>query len=233
MKFLITLLVVFPSLALAQAEGEQSFLEAAISIQSFIGLFYVVSFIVGATILLSIVSTLADFDKFKQRAENPARQLAIRFVIAGILMNPSTSVMVMSETLGFSVSNENQFCFAYNLKPNPTEGGVITDGSTRQCYKSAATSLQNALKEKHSQLDKSELQTFLQGKFKVVIGVFQVIAMYFYLSAWFKIYSISEGKERQTTYGKQIVVLIFSTVFLNLPSAMEQIYSWISKIGII
>ena len=151
MKYLITLLIAFPSLAFAQAEGEQSFLEAAISIQSFIGLFYVASFIVGATILLSIVSTLADFDKFKQRAENPARQLAIRFVIAGILMNPSTSVMVMSETLGFSVSNDNQFCFAYNLKPNPTEGGVVTDGSTRQCYESAATNLQKALKEKHTE----------------------------------------------------------------------------------
>ncbi|HHJ3080188.1 TPA: hypothetical protein ACPVZG_004039 [Vibrio parahaemolyticus] len=233
MKYLITLLIAFPSLAFAQAEGEQSFLEAAISIQSFIGLFYVASFIVGATILLSIVSTLADFDKFKQRAENPARQLAIRFVIAGILMNPSTSVMVMSETLGFSVSNDNQFCFAYNLKPNPTEGGVVTDGSTRQCYQSAATNLQKALKEKHTQLDESELQKFLQGKFKVVIGVFQVIAMYFYLSAWFKIYAISEGKERQTTYGKQIIVLIFSTLFLNLPAAMEQIYTWVSKIGII
>ncbi|ELP5898569.1 hypothetical protein QTV49_000443 [Vibrio vulnificus] len=233
MKYLITLLIAFPSIAFANANGEQSFLEAAISIQSFMGLFYVASFIVGATILLSIVSSLADFDKFKQRAENPARQLAVKFVVAGILMNPSTSVMVMSETLGFSVSNDNQFCFAYNLTPNSTEGGVVTDGSTRKCYESAATNLQKALKQKHTQLDESELQKFLQGKFKVVVGVFQVIAMYFYLSAWFKIYAISEGKERQTTYGKQIIVIIFSTLFLNLPAAMEQIYSWVSKIGII
>ncbi|KDM90813.1 hypothetical protein [Photobacterium galatheae] len=235
-RIFISLLALSPAAAFAEAEaGEQtqSFIQAAINIQSFIGLFYVVSFIVGATILLSIVSTFADFEKFKQRAENPARQLVVRFIIAGILMNPSTSVMLMSETFGFSVSKESQFCFAYNLNPNTAKGGVDTDGKTRECYKTASNNLQELLKEKHTQLTESELQKFLDGRFKVVVGVFQVIAMYFYLSAWFKIYAISEGKERQTSYGKQVIVLLFSTLFLNLPAAMEQIYLWVSKTGII
>ena len=192
-----------------------------------------VSFMFGAALILSIISTLSDFEKFKQRAENPSRQLIVRGLIAAILMNPASSVMVLSETLGFNVTKNNEFCFAYRLDPQTRNHDVIRqNGETRECYKKATNSLQKQLKDKYETLNSTELSKFFNGKFKLVISIFQVIAMYFYLSAWFKIYSISEGKERQTTYGKQVVVLLFSTVFLNLPTAMDAGYQWLNTLNL-
>lgn len=176
--------------------------------------------------MLSIISSISDFDKFKQRAENPARQLVVRFVIAGILMSPAQSISIMTQTLGLESTSASKFCFAYTLDPMLRESGVKTDGNVRQCYKDSMTSMQSSLKETYANIDEGELSEFLNGKFMVVVGIFQVIAMYFYLSAWFKIYAISEGKERQSSYGKQVIVLLFSTMFLNLPVIMDSVFTW-------
>lgn len=231
MRGIIPLVLLFA--APAFADSGQLDINIGKGAQSFIALFYMVSFMCGAALVLSIISTLSDFEKFKQRAENPSRQLIVRGLIAAILMNPASSVMVLSETLGFNVTNKNEFCFAYQLDPQTKNHDVIKkNGQTRGCYTKATSSLQKQLEEKYKTLNSTEVSKFFNGKFKLVISIFQVIAMYFYLSAWFKIYSISEGKERQTTYGKQVVVLLFSTVFLNLPTAMDAGYQWLNTINL-
>ncbi|MCY9865138.1 hypothetical protein OTK49_21700 [Vibrio coralliirubri] len=227
-KLLIILASMVPTLALAES-GSSQYISAGQVTQSFISLFYVASFIAGGALLLSIISSISDFDKFKQRAENPARQLVVRFVIAGILMSPATSIQIMTETLGLESTKTSKFCFAYTLNPERGESGVKTDGSVRKCYSDSMTSMQSSLKESYSNIDEGELSDFLNGKFMVVVGIFQVIAMYFYLSAWFKIYAISEGKERQSSYGKQVIVLIFSTMFLNLPVVMDATFTWFAE----
>ncbi len=206
--------------------------EAGQILQSIVGLFYVCSFICGAILLLGIVSAIADFDRFKQRSENAGRQLVIRFIIAAILMSPNTSIETVSKTLGFDVNEETQFCFSYQLKTSENKNGVVINGADNNCYRNATNRLAEELRAKYSSLDENALNQFLSGKFKVVVGVFQVIAMYFYFSAWFKIYSISEGKERQTTYGKQIIVMVFSTIFLNLPTALASGYEFIKSMGL-
>lgn len=231
MRSIIPLTILLTSPAFAEKTASASDIMVGKGAQSFIALFYMVSFICGAALLLSIVSTFADYEKFKQRAENPSRQLIIRALIAGILMNPSTSVMILSETLGFQVNKSNHFCFAYQLNAVKSGDVIKQDGTTRECYNTATNNLQSSLKAKYDTLNATELASFLTGKFKIVVTIFQVIAMYFYLSAWFKIYSISEGKERQTTYGKQVIVLLFSTVFLNLPTAMDAGYKWLNSIN--
>ena len=219
------------SLQSSFASDSGEYVNAAIATQSFVWLFYVISYISGAALLLSIVSIFGDYDRFKQRAENPSRQIVFRFVIAAVLMNPSVNIKMMSETLGFETSSSNEFCFAYNLVPKGgTDGGIKTDGSTRECYSSNMNKLQSTLLASNENINKDELGDFLNGRFKVVIGVFQIIALYFYLSAWFKIYSISEGKERQTTYAKQLIVIVFSTIFLNLPAAINFTLDWVSSL---
>ncbi|PSU89766.1 hypothetical protein [Photobacterium kishitanii] len=224
-KFLVFLVLFLSSPANAGALEN----ETGSFLSYFIVLIYSVAFMGGAYFILTIIGNLCDFDKFKQRSDSPIRQLFVRGLIAGILMNPSNIIGMVSNSLGYDLNGDASYCFAFSETLQTASSAKVDNGSGLNwkykshegCFTSATNSYVKKLTDKINQSEHKKITDLLVGKFRIIVGIFQTIAIYFFFSAWFKIAQISEGKERQTTYGKQIIIIIVSCVFINLPSTIQ------------
>ncbi|ELP6119033.1 TPA: hypothetical protein I7730_16395 [Vibrio vulnificus] len=192
-------------------------------------LIYAVSILLGLKILLTIVFDVLNWSRFSQEHANSMRVIVVKAAVAAVLLSPQASIMMISNTLGFSSSMEEPYCFAYtnklgqndfkSLKFDGTDS-LQGDGNVSKCYETASSNYISELKNKMDDAEKNRVEAFLNGNARIVIAIFQVIAAYFYFSAWYTIMQISNGTERQSTYGKQIVIIIVSSGFLNLPHLM-------------
>lgn len=229
--FLYITLVSFPIYSLAD-DSDKVRSELVVSIQYFA---YALSIVMGVMVLKSIVSTLLDYDRFKQQSENPMHRLAMKVLISAVLLSPQMTLNMTMNTLGYETKESESYCFAYTsgVEKKGFFGGTQTGGAQSACIKESTNKYVNDLVNKLNDTNKTELSDFLGKNFTFLVGMFQGIALIFYFLAWFKIYSISEGKERQTTYGRQMLVLLFSALVINLPKTIEVSINFFKSIKLV
>ncbi|MGR5368512.1 hypothetical protein [Photobacterium damselae] len=205
---------------------------SGIILSGIMGVIYVGAFLSGCYLTWRVIHGIATFDQLKRSSTNPIGQLITKMVIAGMLLAPSFTVRMGSGTLGLTSGN-NDFCYAFSSDLS----SVASDSATKRilqysqsgdCFKSATSEYVSKLTDKLEESQKGAVESLLVGKFRVVIGIFQTIAAYFFFTAWFTITKISDGTERQSTYSKQAVIIIISILFINMPSLVGWGYDFIS-----
>lgn len=211
-------------------------------------LLYAVSFVGGLFILKSSVTHFLKFKENQARGQNSGAKIVVGFIIAGALLSPTKSINLTLNTLGIA-EDGGGYCFAYkvdfindhqtarNKDISQGSGDVIgansllSNGSNADsCLTAPLTKLQGKLKDKTGD---SGLWDKLKdsSEFQFLVGMIQVIAMYFYFSAWFKVWSISEGKGGQgETYGPQAITIFFSSLVYNLPATLDLVIASAEKL---
>ncbi len=240
------MLLAAPTIAFADQAGsnvtpEQLAQNRAMLVSALLYLLYAVSFIGGLWVLKTSVGHFLSYKENQVRGQHSGKKIVIGFIIAGALLSPTKSINLTLSTIGINDGSENGYCFAYdttflkdhqaarNADIQDKSSGVIDAKSliggsaTPSCLTTPLTKLQDALKQSG---EKKGLWDKLgeSSEFQFLIGLIQVIAVYFYFTAWFKVWSISEGKGAQgESYGPHVVTIFFSSLVYNLPSTLDMI----------
>lgn len=228
--FLVIIGALYSSTALAATEDMSK--SAGIVLSGAMALIYLGAFLGGAYLIWRVIHGIATFDQLKRSSTNPIGQLIIKAIIGGMLLAPALTIQLGSNTLGFTNGNE-QYCYAFSselsaMSSNSKTKGILQYSAPNDCFKTATSGYVQKLTDRLADSQKSAVESLLVGKFRVVIGIFQTIAMYFLFTAWFTITKISDGTERQSSYSKQAVIIMVSLLFINMPSLVEWGYDFIT-----
>lgn len=231
--FLIVVAALCSSSALADtgASTDNIASSSGIILSGIMALIYLGSFLSGCYLTWRVIHGIATFEQLKRSSTNPIGQLIVKMVIAGMLLAPSLTVQMGSNTLGLTSGGDYCYAFSSDLSSMASDSAtkrILQYSQSGDCFKSATSEYVGKLTEKLADSQKGVVESLLVGKFRVVIGIFQTIAAYFFFTAWFTITKISDGTERQSTYSKQAVIIIVSLLFINMPSLVNWGYDFIT-----
>lgn len=238
--------LIFSVTALAEDGGSsaESWDKQALLVSSFLYLAYALAFIGGLFALKSAISGFLNYQEESQRGEGGAgRKIIIRLMIAGVLLDPQASIDTMMKTVGIKEADGLSYCYAYDptflndfksTRNKDVESDlsdsdyVSTSSKAKGCIEEPLNILQEKLGDKVNEDGSIWQMISTQKHFTFLVGVLQTIAIFFYFNAWFKIWAISDGKDRQSTYKGQVLTIIFSSFVINLPKTIEVIINTFS-----
>ncbi len=223
----------------------------AIVTTSFLYLAYAIAFIGGLWALKTAIDGFANYQEETQRGEGTAgKKIVLRFLVAGVLLNPEASIETTMNTLKLTGGDNGlSYCYAYDpsflgdLQTNRNKdikngsNGLIETSSLVQaskvpdCMDEPTTIAQKLLKQ-NTDSDSKGIFGKIQGHedIQFLIAILQVIATFFYFNAWFTIWSIADGKDRQATYKGQVLTILFSAFVINLPATITVLANSANKL---
>ena len=230
-KYFLVGIIAFCSSTAMAASSDNIAQSSGVILSGIMSLVYLGAFLSGCYLTFGVIQGIATFEQLKRNSSNPVGQLIMKMIIAGVLLAPSAAIQMGSNTLGFT-SGGGSYCYAFsddlkNVSTDSSSKGIVDYSQTGDCFATATSSYVNKLTDKLAASQKDSVKALLVGKIRVVIGIFQTIAAYFFFTAWFTITKISDGTERQSTYAKQAVIIMVSLVFINMPSLVDWGYEFI------
>lgn len=246
----ITLALIFtPSIALANSAQTDVEIYRASVVTALLYLAYAIAFVMGLFALKTTVSNLMSFKEDRNRKPNAGRAIVLGFLLSGVLLNPSQSINFTVNSLGINSNTSTGYCFAYDASfldtlqqtrnqdvDNDTaslDATTLGDhaAGSKQCFSEPLTRLQQKAGEKIDNNKGLWDKLSTSNEFKFLIGLIQVIAVFFYFNAWFKVWAISEGKGgREDTYGSQAITIIASSFVYNIPATISLLLNTAEKI---
>ncbi len=238
-----------PSVALANDTPSDVEAYRGSLVTALLYLAYAVSFIMGVFALKTTVSNFLSFKEDRNRKPNAGRTIVLGFILSGVLLNPSQSIQFTVNSLGIDSETSTGYCFAYDAsfldQLQKTRNEDVTNATSslqasslgnftaesKDCFKEPLTRLQKKAADKIDNNKGLWDKLSTSNEFKFLIGLIQVIAVFFYFNAWFKIWAISEGKgQRDDTYGSQAITIVASSFVFNIPSTISLLLNTADKL---
>ncbi|MGR5269745.1 hypothetical protein ACPV5R_18555 [Vibrio astriarenae] len=215
---------------------------------------YSVSVAGGLFLLYKLIDGVRNYSELVKSDPHLSKKIAVRLMLSGALLNPQGLVsMITASTIGDDGNKAGQ-CYAYSMDFDMkmdtfsdmlagASGGVSdvkkniwsnissAEKTKNKCYEEATSAYISMLVK---ELHKSEQELFdklMSSKVRFLIGLVQVIGLFFFINAWLKVYAISEGSDRQSTYKGQAVVIIMSSLIINLPNTAKLIINTYAHIS--
>ncbi|CAH7346726.1 conserved membrane hypothetical protein [Vibrio chagasii] len=217
---------------------------------------YSISIAGGLFLLYKLIDGIKNYSELSQRDEHLSKKLVVRMMLAGAMLNPQGIVSMMTASTVGDDGNLSGQCYAYKMsfdedisdfstimRNSSGSGGAssvkdaiwkkatASDGAKNDCYDKATTDFVNKLSSELHDSERTIFEKLMSEKVRFIVGLIQVIGLFFFINAWFKVWAIAEGTERQSTYKGQAVVIIMSSLIINLPKTAVLIinsYSYIS-----
>tara|TARA_B100000700_G_C15063722_1_gene868052 strand:+ start:1332 stop:2018 length:687 start_codon:yes stop_codon:yes gene_type:complete len=223
-KFLIiTSLLLFSGLVFAepapfvQADGDSS-------VGNLIAIIYAFIYYIG--ILIGFIFILLSFLKLMNSAENrgdPKNTMksALLTMLAGALLY---NIHGTFSTITATFTGASEICFVENQSLAHER---LTPTDTSACFDAETSEITQSLRSQLTGEDQSWEE--LKGRINLLFAVLQTISLFFFIKAVTMLKAVSEGSQ-DASYGKIFVMLIFSSIGMDLSGFLEMIINTYQEI---
>ncbi|MDK9793282.1 hypothetical protein [Vibrio sp. D431a] len=209
---------------------------------------YMLSVGAGLFALYKLIDGIRNYTDLSQRDEHLSKKLAARLILAGLLLNPQGTVTMVTNTVIGDDGNKDGQCYAYQMNFDESmtkfQSDIKSIASTNsdpisrvksriynagskagehECYTEPTSKFVQKLSGELADKESKLFDQLMSTKARFLIGLIQAIGLFFFFNAWIKMWAISEGTERQSTYKGQMLVVAMSSLIINLPKTAELI----------
>ena len=203
-------------------EGRDSELDKIVAMSY--ALVFFISVFLGLFMLYKGIMKMMSFSKNPNDPRNSVSSIIVLFVGASLLVNVHGIVNIMSSTL----NGTSGYCSIYENVVNVDVGNgdqlMPTDG---ECFEANTSDLTEDLRA--SLEDDNEARKHLMHKINILFGILQTVGLAYFVKGIYTLKQISEGNN-QTTYGQVILMLIMSSLVIDMPNTLEIIKTTIEQI---
>ncbi len=187
-------------------------------------LVFFISVFLGIFMLYKGITKMMSFSKNPNDPRNSVSSIIVLFVGASLLVNVHGIVNIMSSTL----NGTNGYCAIYEDVIDVGVGmGDQLMPVSGDCFEANTSGLTAELRQS---LDgDNAAKEKLMHKINILFGILQVVGLAYFVKGIYTLKQISEGNN-QTTYGQVILMLIMSSLVIDMPNTLEIIQETITQI---
>jgi hypothetical protein len=177
----------------------------------FVGLF------LGSIMFLVGIKMLIAYSKNQNDPRNNLGSVLIMMIGASMLWSLQSSISLMTNTL-----SNNSHCFV--LSENST-----VNTHSGECFDAKSSDITQELRSEFESKNKTESLNKLLAKMNVYFKVLQAIGLIYFIKAIFLLKSVAQGSGN-TTYGQILIMLISSSLVLDLPNTLQMLLNTAKEI---
>jgi hypothetical protein len=183
---------------------------------------YMLSYYIG--LMLGIVMFLVGIKKLIEHSKNPNDPrnglggVLVVMIGASLLFGLQSTISMTASTLTGSEGH----CFIYSDKVTQRGGGDSLNKHPSSCFDPKNSEITDTLRKKLEDEGKTAALENLDKKITILFTVFQAIGLIYFIKAIFLLKSAAEG-QNSTTYGKILIMLIFSSLVIDMPNTMQML----------
>jgi hypothetical protein len=213
-NFIIIILVMLLPLSLSAAEAS-NFDKTLSSVYILVRVFGALSALILA---FMGIRKLVDYSKDDRNPKNSPMSAIVIFFAAGLMMNLDQSMTIMVNT----INGSGGYCFYGDTSSN------TTFGNDSSCFENAMSVTDDLAKQMQNKTKTEESMSKLKDKLKTLFMLFQIVGVIYFIKGVYMLKAASEGAQ-DVTYGKIIMILIASTLVIDMPHTIDMIISLISS----
>lgn len=165
--------------------------------------------------------------KMKKRADNPndvkafPMSIVVTFLVGAMMFNFSqTSNTFIKTFLGDSAN----YCMI--ALETQVAGEIPKEG----CWDASQSEALNEVIAKANSMNDANTTEQIRNNAKIFLMVFQTLGFVFLLKGYYKLKLASEGVQNET-YSEAFIIILFSSLAIDLPNTIELIKSTLETIG--
>jgi hypothetical protein len=228
---LLLIILVIPNLAFAEQSpfyfdslGDRNTELDKIVAMSYGFVFYI-SLILGIFLFFTGINRLLAYGKNPQDPKNSIGGTVVVFFAVGVLFNAHGLINVITHT----ISGNDGYCAIYAddlwVTNGPDDIMTPTDG---ECFNAETSDITKSLRE-HVNSNNDAAATKLMKKLNILFGILQVVGFCYFIKGIYTLKQIAE-KSSQATYGQVILMLIMSSLVMDMPNTLDILRETVEKI---
>lgn len=228
---LLLIIILIPNLAFAEQNpfyfdslGNRDTELDKIVAMSYAFAFYI-SVILGIFLFFTGIKRLLAYGKQPHDPKNSIGGTIVIFFAVGVLVNAHGLLNVLSHT----INGKGGYCAMYenDIYINNGPGDVLmpVDG---ECFDAETSEITKELRESVAS-NGNEAATKLMKKINILFGILQVVGFCYFIKGIYTLKQIAE-KSSQATYGQVILMLIMSSLVMDMPNTLDTLKTTVQKI---
>lgn len=183
----------------------------------FIGLF------LGSVMFMYGIKKLIAYSKNQNDPRNSLGGVLVMMIGASMLWSLQSSISLATNTL-----TNNSHCFV--LSKDSEDMGNNINKHDGECFNAKNSEITQDLRSDLESQGKTESLNKLLAKINVYFKVLQAVGLVYFIKAIYLLKSVAEGSGN-TTYGKILVMLIGSSLVLDMPNTLNMILNTAKEIS--
>lgn len=192
------------------------------NVEKLITVIFKLTFLIG--VFLGSFMFLAGIKKLLENSKNPndprnsLGSVVVLLLGASLLFSLQDSIGIATNTL---LGNEG-FCFNYADKINVSATSLKFKNEGASCFDAGNSDITKTMIDKLDSEGNTKAIEELKNKITILFSVMQVIGLIYFIKGIYMLKSIAEGTGgQQLTYGKALLVIIFSSLAIDLPNTLD------------
>lgn len=181
---------------------------------------YLFGLVLGTVMYLIAIKKLIEHSKNPNDPRNGLGSVLVLFIGASMLWSLQSSINLFSNTFNGTGSS---FCvYNDNLEARSDEAEKSEDLNKHgaECFNAKNSDITADLRDKLEQKGATESLELLQSKMQSFFYIIQALGLIYFIKAIFLLKSASEGSN-SVTYGKCIIMLIMSSLVMDMPDTLQ------------
>ena len=183
------------------------------------------SILIGVILLVIACTRSAAYSEQSSSNKKITIPSIVMLFVCGAMLVSYTSTL---GTLITTISGEKGDGVCYVVESSAD----VKINSQSSCWSNAKSEISGSLDSTiSSKFGNSEASEAFQNNTKVVVGLFQAIGFFFFISSIVSLKAVSDGSARHG-YAKPMIILITSCLIIDLPHTASMIMATLQKLGV-
>lgn len=181
----------------------------------YIGLFLgTIAFMVGIKMLMA-------YSKNPNDPRNSLGGVLVVFISASLLWGLQSSISLATNTL-----TNNNHCFVMSKNSEDMGNNINKHGG--ECFNAKSSEITQELRQDFENKGRSDALEKLLAKINVYFKVLQAVGLVYFIKGLFLLVNIAKGTGN-ATYGQALIMVISSSLILDLPNTINMILNTVKE----